>query len=196
MRIFNRLLLALIFAGLSALGVYGVLYGFNLFGYSLTELLRAINLSAAVSGAEDFVEDVEGGSLAAPEMAALVGITVVGLVLLLAEIKPGRPRRVRLQDGVYMTRKALEDELVMETRQTQEVLTANARVKARRRPGASIRLRAGVRYGEDVNGVRSKLRERLLNRLQERGIPKSKLRIAVEQIQPPSEGGSQGGRVR
>lgn len=196
MRVFNRLLMALIFAGLVALGVFGVLYAFSLFGFNLTELLQTVDLPGVVSGMQSFVEGVEGGSLAAAAVAILIGVAIVGLVLLLAELKPGRPRKVKLQDGVYVSRGALQDELVTEARQTQEVLTARAKVKARRRPGAKVKLRAGVRHGEDTSGVRSKLRERLLDRLQDRGIPKSKLKISVDQIQPPSEGGSSGRRVR
>ena len=44
MRVFNRIFMILLFAGLFVLGVYMVVYAFNLFGYRL-EALPTLGLS-------------------------------------------------------------------------------------------------------------------------------------------------------
>ena len=41
MRVFNRLIVVLLLAGLVALGVFAALYGFGLFGYRVASLSRA-----------------------------------------------------------------------------------------------------------------------------------------------------------
>lgn len=99
MKTFNRIVVSLLFAGLVALGVFAVLYSFGLFGYSLTSLSQI--LGGTVSG-------IEG--LAA---AVLAAVALAGVILLIAELRPPRPRKVRLREKeTYMTRRAARGERV------------------------------------------------------------------------------------
>src|SRR3712207_8905737 len=93
----------LILAGLFVLGVYTVVYSFNLFGYRLEDVPRAIGLSGLYRGLETFVGNVEDGNLSVLTVIVLVAVAVLGLVLLIAELKPPAPRRVRMHSGTYVS---------------------------------------------------------------------------------------------
>jgi hypothetical protein len=184
MRVFNRIVMILLFAGLFVLGVYTVVYSFDLFGYRLEDLPRALGLSGFYRGLETFVSNVENGSLSVLTVILLVAIAVLGLILLIAELKPSAPRRVRMSSGTYVTRGAVADEVVAAAERTPGVLGTSARVKARRRPGAQVDLEARVRRGDDTSAIQSELRRTVRERLGKRGVPVSKLNIKLIETDP------------
>jgi hypothetical protein len=184
MRVFNRIVMILLFAGLFVLGVYTVVYSFNLFGYSLENLPRALGLSGFYRGLESFVRGFESGSLSVLTVFVLVALAVLGLLLLIAELKPAAPRRVRMRSGTYITRGAVADEVVTAAEQTPDVLGTSARVKAKRRAGALVDLEARVRRGEDTGTIQSNLRRSVQERLAERGVPVSKLNVRLVEADP------------
>jgi hypothetical protein len=184
MRVFNRIVMILLFAGLFVLGVYTVVYSFNLFGYSLENLPRALGLSGFYSGLESLVRGIESGSLSVLTVFVLVTLAVLGLILLIAELKPAAPRRVRMRSGTYVTRGAVADEVVTAAEQTPDVLGTSARVKAKRRAGALVDLEARVRRGEDTGAIQSDLRRSVQERLAERGVPVSKLNVRLVEADP------------
>ena len=172
----------LLLAGLFALGVYLVVYSLNLFGYQLGDLLSASNSFA--SGLEDFVRDVEGGDLPLLTVVTLVLVALLGLILLIAELKPPAPRRVRMRNGTYITRDVVKNEVVTAAGQTPGVLGSSARVKASRRQGAQVNLDANVRRGEDTNAIESDLRNSVRERLGRRGVPVNKLNVKLVEADP------------
>ena len=174
----------LLFAGLFVLGVYTVVYSFNLFGYSLENLPRALGLSGFYRGLESFVRGFESGSLSVLTVFVLVALAVLGLILLIAELKPAAPRRVRMRSGTYITRGAVADEVVTAAEQTPDVLGTSARVKAKRRAGALVDLEARVRRGEDTGAIQADLRRSVQQRLAERGVPVSKLNVKLVEADP------------
>ena len=184
MRVFNRIVMILLFAGLFVLGVYTVVYSLNLFGYRLEDLPRALGLSGFYRGLETFVSNVENGSLSVLTVILLVSIAVLGLILLIAELKPPAPRRVRMSSGTYVTRGAVADEAVAAAERTQGVLGTAARVKARRRPGAQVDIEARVRRGDDTSAIQSELRRSVRERLDQRGVPVSKLNVKLSEADP------------
>lgn len=195
MRIFNRLLMALVFAALTVIGAFAAIYAFSLFGYRLSELPLSGRVSKTpfYAGLKSFVGTVTGGAMSSLEITILVVVAIVGLILLLAELKPSRPRHVRLgQRGTTTTRRAVRGEAIAAARQAPNVLWSSARVKARRRPGAKVRLKAGVRSGEDLSAARSELRDRVSGHLERKGIPLRKLKVKVVE----AEGRQAGRRVR
>ena len=184
MRIFNRIVMILLFAGLFVLGVYTVVYGLNLFGYRLEDIPRAVGLSGLYRGLETFVANVEDGSLSVFTVIVLVAVAVLGLVLLIAELKPPAPRRVRMHSGTYVSRGAVADEVVEAAERTPGVLGTSARVKARRSPGAQVDLEARVRRGDDTGTIQSELRRSVRERLAQRGVPVSKLNVRLVEADP------------
>lgn len=184
MRVFNRIVMILLFAGLFVLGVYTVVYSFDLFGYRLEDLPRALGLSGFYRGLETFVSNVENGSLSVLTVILLVAIAVLGLILLIAELKPSAPRRVRMSSGTYVTRGAVADEVVAAAERTSGVLGTSARVKARRRPGSQVDLEARVRRGDDTSAIQSELRRTVRERLGKRGVPVSKLNLKLIETDP------------
>jgi hypothetical protein len=184
MRVFNRIVMILLFAGLFVLGVYTVVYSFDLFGYRLEDLPRALGLSGFYRGLETFVSNVENGSLSVLTVILLVAIAVLGLILLIAELKPSAPRRVRMNSGTYVTRGAVADEVVAAAERTSGVLGTSARVKARRRPGAQVDLEARVRRGDDTSTIQAELRRTVRERLGKRGVPVSKLNLKLIETDP------------
>jgi hypothetical protein len=184
MRAFNRIVLILLLAGLFVLGVYTVVYSFNIFGYSLGDLPRALGLSGFYRGLQTFVENGESGNLSVLTVIVLIAIAVIGLILLIAELKPARPRRVRMQRGTYVTRGAVADEVVAAAERTPDVLGTSARVKARRRPGAQVNVEARVRRGEDTGAIQSNLRRLVREHLAQRGVPVSKLNVKLVEADP------------
>lgn len=184
MRVFNRIVMILLFAGLFVLGVYMVVYSLNLFGYRLEDIPRALGLSGLYRSLETFVQNVENGSLSVLSVILLVAVAVLGLILLIAELKPPAPRRVRMHSGTYITRGAVADEVVEAAERTPGVLGTSARVKAKRRPGAQVDLEARVRRGEDTSTIQSELRRSVRERLAQRGVPVSKLNVRLREADP------------
>ncbi|HEX5975428.1 MAG TPA: DUF6286 domain-containing protein [Rubrobacteraceae bacterium] len=184
MRVFNRIVMILLFAGLFVLGVYMVVYSLNLFGYRLEDIPRALGLSGLYRSLETFVQNVENGSLSVLSVILLVAVAVLGLILLIAELKPPAPRRVRMHSGTYITRGAVADEVVEAAERTPGVLGTSARVKAKRRPGAQVDLEARVRRGEDTSAIQSELRRSVRERLAQRGVPVSKLNVRLLEADP------------
>jgi hypothetical protein len=184
MRVFNRIVMILLLAGLFVLGVYTLVYSLNLFGYRLEDLPRALGLSGLYRGLETFVGNVEDGSLSVLSVIVLVAIAVLGLVLLIAELRRSAPRRVRMHSGTYVSRGAVADEVVEAAERTSGVLGTTARVKARRSPGAQVDLEARVRRGEDTSAIQSELRRSVRERLAQRGVPVSKLNVRLVEADP------------
>jgi len=178
--IFNRIVLILLLAGLFVLGMFVVLYGFNIAGYRLAEL-QIGNFS---QGLVRFIRDVESGTLAVPQIAILIIIALLGLVLLVFELKPPTPRRVQLERGIYVTRRAVENEATEAVEQSPEVLQSDVNVEAQRRPGAKVDVRANVRRGEDVRSIQSGVRDRVQRRLSQVGIPVSNLKVRLAESDP------------
>jgi hypothetical protein len=186
MRVFNRIIMILLLAGLFVLGVYAVVYGFNLFGYSLGDLANPI--SSFGSGVENFVGSVESGNVPPLTVLMLVLIAILGLILLIYELKPPAPRRVRMQKGTYITRDVVKREVESAADRVLGVLGSSARVKARRKPGAQVDLEARVRRGEDTSAIGSQLRSSVQERLATRGIPVNKINVKLAEVDPRQAG--------
>ena len=180
MNVFNRIVMTLLFAGLFVLGVYMVVYSFDLFGRSLTSL----PISDFSSGLQDFVTRVEDGNLSAVTIIILVLLAVLGLIWFISELKPSAPKRVRMGNGTYVTRGVVEEEISTVAEQVPDVLGSSVGVKARRSPGARVDLEARVRQGEDLETIRSDLRSTVQQHLSERGLPVSKLNVKLVEADP------------
>jgi hypothetical protein len=185
MRVFNRIFVVLILAGLFTLGVATVLYSFDIAGHRLEDLPRTLGLDSFYGGLRIYVENIESGSrLIFVDFILLVGIALLGLVLLVLELKPPAPRRVRMQEGTYIARRVVDNEVTEAVEKDPEVLQSNVRVKAQRRPGAKINVRASVRSGEDVQGIQSGVQDRVQRRLAEMGLPAGDLKVRVIESDP------------
>jgi hypothetical protein len=180
MSVFNRLVMILLFAGLFVLGVYMVVYSFDLFDYSLNSL----PISDFSSSLKSFMTNVEDGSLSAVTIIILVLLAILGLIWLIAELKPPAPRRVRMGKGTYVTRGVVAEEISSVAEQVPDVLGSSVNVKARRSPGAQVDLEARVRRGEDLGPIRSNLRTTVQEYLSERGLPVSKLNVKLVEADP------------
>ena len=179
MRIFNRIVIILLLAGLFVLGVLAVLYRVGVAGYRLAELpldTFSQNLIRAV-------RNVETGNLHVLDVSGLVIIALLGLVLLVFELKPSAPRRVRMQQGTYITRRAVENEAI-EAVESPEVLQSSVNVEAQRRPGAKVNVKASIRPGEDVGSTQSGVQDRVQRRLSQVGIPVSNLKVRLVESDP------------
>lgn len=172
--------MTLLLAGLFVLGVYLVVYAFDLFGYSL-DALPISNLSG---GLQDFVTGVEDGSLSVITVTILVLLAFLGLLWFIAELRPTAPRRVRMGSGTYVTRSVVEEEVSTVAEQVPDVLSSSVGVKARRSPGAQVDLEARVRRGEDLGTIKSGLRSTVQQHLSEKGLPVSKLNIKLVEADP------------
>jgi hypothetical protein len=180
MSVFNRIVMTLLFAGLFVLGVYMVVYSFDLFGYSLTSL----PISDFSSGLQDFVTRVEDGKLSAITIIILALLAILGLIWFIAELRPSTPRRVRMGNGTYVTRSVVGEEVSTVAEQVPDVLGSSVGVKARRSPGAQVDLEARVRRGEDLETIRSGLRTTVQEHLSEKGLPVSKLKVRLVEADP------------
>jgi hypothetical protein len=180
MSVFNRIVMTLLFAGLFVLGIYTVVYSFDLFGRSLTSL----PISDFSSGLQDFVTRVEDGNLSVVTIITLVLMAMLGLIWFIAELRPSTPSRVRMGQGTYVTRSVVGEEVSTVAEQVPDVLGSSVGVKARRSPGAQVDLEARVRRGEDLETVRSGLRTTVQEHLAEKGLPMSKLKVRLVEADP------------
>lgn len=184
MRIFNKIVVVLLLAGLTALGVCLLVYALNIDPYRLEDLPRVLGLGEFYEGLRGYIGVVENGNLDVLEIATLVLIAFVGLILLLLEFKPPTPRRVRMQRGTYITRSVVEKEANAAVEQEHEVLQSNVKVKAQRKPGAKVDITASVRPGEDARSVQSGVKNRVQDYMSETGIPVSNLKVQVREADP------------
>src|SRR5215211_895573 len=180
MRVFNRIVMTLLFAGLFVLGVYMVVYSFDLFSRSLTDL----PVTDFARGLADFVRRVEDGGLSVITIIILVLLALLGLIWFIAELRPSTPRRVRMGNGTYVTRSVVGEEVSMVAEQVPDVLGSSVSVKARRSPGAQVDLEARVRRGEDLETIRSGLRTTVQEHLSKKGLPVSKLKVKLVEADP------------
>lgn len=184
MKIFNRIVVILLLAGIVALGVTVVFYIFDVSDYHLEDLSRALGLNGLYDGVNSFVQRAESRSLDVLDIVVLALVALLGLVLLILELKPPSPRRVRMQQGTYVTRKAVEGEVNTAVEGSHEVLQSNVKVKAQRRPGARVNVTASVRPGENTRSVQSDVRDRIQRRLDQVGIPVGNLNVQVRESDP------------
>ena len=184
MRIFNKIVVVLLLAGLTALGVCLLVYASNIDPYRLEDLPRVLGLDVFYESLRGYIGVVENGNLDVLEIATLVLIAFVGLILLILEFKPPTPRRVRMQRGTYITRSAVEREANAAVEQEHEVLQTNVNVKAQRKPGAKVDITANVRPGEDARSVQSGVKNRVQQYMAEAGIPVSNLKVQVRETDP------------
>jgi hypothetical protein len=180
MRAFNRIVMILLFAGLFVLGVYMVVYSFDLFGYSLSSL----PISDFSNNLKSFITNAEDGSLSAVTIIILVLLAILGLIWFISELKPAAPRCVRMGDGTYVTRGVVAEEISKVAEEVPDILGSSVNVKARRSPGAQVDLEATVRRGEDLGPIRSNLRTTVQEYLSERGLPVSKLNVKLVEADP------------
>jgi hypothetical protein len=180
MRVFNRIFMILLLAGLFVLGVYTIVYAFDLFDYELASL----PVTDLAKGLETFVTGVEEGSLSAATIIVLVLLAILGLIWFIAELRPTAPRRVRMGSGTYVTRSVIEGEVSTAAEQVPDVLGSSVGVKARRSPGAQVDLEARVRRGEDQSTIKSGLQSTVRERLSERGLPVNKLNVKLVEADP------------
>lgn len=184
MRVFNRIVMVLLLAGLTALGIAMIVYAFDMGDHRLANLPQAIGLSGAYDGLNNFATNAESGSLNPLDVAVLVAIALVGLILLFLELKPPSPRLVRMQPGTYITRGAVENEAVTAAEEGPEVLESTVNVNAQRKPGAKVDVAASVKRGEDTNRLQTGVRDRVQRRLAEVGVPVSNLKVRVIEADP------------
>ncbi len=184
MKIFNRIIVILLLAGIVALGVTVVLYIFDVSNYHLEDLSRTLGLNGLYDSVNSFVQRAESLRLDVLDIVVLALVALLGLVLLILELKLPSPRQVRMQQGTYVTRKAVEDEVNMAVEGSHEVLQSNVKVKAQRRPGAMVNVTASVRPGENARSVQSDVRDRVQRRLDQVGIPVGNLNVQVRESDP------------
>ncbi|MBA2377662.1 MAG: hypothetical protein H0V75_16325 [Rubrobacter sp.] len=184
MWIFNRLIMVIVFAALFVGGLFAAIYGLNILGYQIADLQQTLGLPAAYEGFQNFITGVENGSLTPTGIAILIGVALLGLILLILELKPRRPRRVRMEKGTYITRAAVNDEVAGATEGTNNVLGSSVKVKAKRRPGAAVDVNADVRRGEDQKVIKNDLRAAVQERLAESGIPLGKIKVKLNESDP------------
>jgi uncharacterized alkaline shock family protein YloU len=184
MRIFNRIVMILLLAGLVYLGIATVVYIFELGPYELEDLSNALGFGGFYEGLNGYLSNIERGNVDAFDVIVLSAIALVGLILLILELKPPTPRRVRMQRGTYITRQVVEREVSPVVEGEPEVLQSNVKVKAQRRPGAKVEVHASIRPGEDARSVQSEVQSRVQQHMAETGVPVSDLRVRVNESDP------------
>ena len=184
MKIFNRIVVILILAGLFALGVFVVLNAFDFAGYQLANAPNALGLSIFYASLLGFIASLESGNLSALDIGLLGLVALIGLILFIFELKPSAPRRVRMQQGTHVARGAVKEEVTTIVEQNPDVLQSNVKVKARRRPGARVEIRASARQGEEVQSIQSEVQEEVQQHLDRVGIPISNLKVRITESDP------------
>lgn len=188
MWVLNRIVVVLLLAALFVLGVLGAVYSLNFFGYRLADVPQLLNLQTYYDAVQNFVGNVENGNLTFLAVFILVAVAIAGLFLLLAELKPPAPRRVRMDNDTYVTRNAVKEQVLRGADRSSEVLDSSARVKARRSPGAKVNLKAKVRRGEDLRSAGNSVRQKVEDYLRQVGVPVSRLKVKLSETDPRGAG--------
>lgn len=185
MRVFNRLIVVLLLAGIVALGISAFVYALDLGGHRLSNLPSLLGLSGLQSGLENLANNAESGSLNPLDITVLVVVALFGLVLLLFELfKRPRPRKVLMQKGTYVRRSVVENEANQAADESPEILQSDVDVSAQRKPGANVNVTSSIRRGEDADRLQSDVQERVERRLAEVGVPVGNLKVRVVESDP------------
>src|SRR5918993_5535075 len=109
MRIFNRIVVILLLVGLFVLGVFVFLASIspslNALGTQGTDLqnlpsyLRPDGLAA---GLRNYLTNIENGNVSVLEAVGLTAVALLGLILLVLELKPPTPRRGGEEQGTFL----------------------------------------------------------------------------------------------
>lgn len=181
----------MLLAALFALGVFVFLASISPFlntlgaqGTDLQNLPPSLRPDGISAGLRNYLMNVENGSVGVVDAVVLIAIALLGLILFVLELKPPTPRRVRMQQGTYITRSAVRDEATRATEEEHEVLQSNVKVKAQRRPGAKVNVTASVREGEGTRGLQSEVQDRVQQHLGQMGIPISNLKVRIAGSDP------------
>lgn len=189
MRIFNRIVMILLLAGLVVLGAFGIVYSLEILGYALSNLPETLALQQVYDGAVEVVDDTENGTLTDLTFFVLVGVALLGLILLILELKPRTPRRVRMEQGTFATRRSVKNQVLTAADQTSELLSSSAKVKARRGSGAKIKIKGKARRGENLRNAGSSVRDQVGDYLGKVGIPVSKIKVKLSEADLRSASG-------
>ena len=191
MRIFNRIVVILLLAGLFVLGVFVFLASISpslnalgAQGTNLQTLPSSLRPDGLAAGLRYYLTNIENGNVGVLDAVVLTAVALLGLILLVLELKPPTPRRVRMQQGTYVTQRAVRDEATKATEQEHEVLQSAVKVKAQRRPGAKINVTANVRAGEDTRDLQSEVRNRVQQHLAQMGIPLRNIKVRIAGSDP------------
>src|SRR5215204_4719190 len=102
MRIFNRIVVILLLAGLFVLGVFVFLASIGPFlnalgaqGTDLQNLPSSLRPDGLTAGLRNYLTNTENGNVGVLDAVVLVAVALVGLILLVLELKPPTPRRER-----------------------------------------------------------------------------------------------------
>lgn len=181
MKVFNRIVVILILAGLFSLSLFVMFSAFDFGGYLLADIPNVLAFAVIQEALANSVASLESGSLNIFAIGALGLIALVGLVLFLVELIPSAPRRVRMQQGTYVTRRAVENEAAEAVEKNPDVFQSNIKVKARRRTGAKVKIRASVQEGEDARSAQSEVQEGVQRRMDEAEIPIGSLKVRINE---------------
>lgn len=184
MKIFNRILVILIFVAIFVIGLFGVLYGFQWLGYSLFDFPAQAQQSVFYSSLQTWIDELNAGSPTTLTVISLVATAIAGIILLFLELKPKPPQKVRLGKSMFITREAVASEAERGAMMEPEVSEAKAHVKARRGPGAKVTVHSKVRRGIDLKAAQQDVRSQVENHLLGLGIPVSSIKVDVEEIDP------------
>ena len=178
MRVFNRIFMILLLAGLFVLGVYTVVYAFDLFDYRLGSL--PISDISRVSG----LRSRRGGRQPLRNNGNHSGfLAAIGLLWFIVELRQLPPGACAW--GAAPTSPATWRGGDLDAaEQVPDVLGSSVGVKARRSPGARVDLEARVRRGEDLGSIKSGVQSTVEGYLSEKGLPVSKLNVRLVEADP------------
>lgn len=184
MKVFNRIVVILILAGLFSLSLFIMFSAFDFGGYLLADLPNVLGFAIIQEAIASFVANLESGSTNIFVIATMGLLALVGLVLFIIELIPSSPRKVKMQQGTYVTRRAVEAAATEAVEQNPNVLHSNIKVKARRKSGAKVKIRASVEEGEDARNARSEVQEGVQRHMDEVGIPVGRLKVRIDESAP------------
>src|SRR5215218_1786819 len=166
MRIFNRIVVILLLAGLFVLGVFVFLASIGPFlnalgaqGTDLQNLPSSLRPDGLTAGLRNYLTNTENGNVGVLDAVVLIAVALVGLILLVLELKPPTPRRVRMQQGTYLTQSAVRDEATKATETEPEGDQAKRKGKGKGRRGDEGKVPAHGRAGEDTRVLQSEVRD-------------------------------------
>lgn len=169
MRVFNRVLLAVVLVVILVFATFSAVFVFAGDQYKSAGLPGGLAVPGQAEPISRWLHGYEQGSIAWWHFALLIVVFVAGLALLILELLPGRRAALMLGRDSFLEKEVVERAAVGVAQRDRSVLEARASLKPKRHGRGNLKMKLTIREGEDTQAAGRRVGEMLQSELTEKG---------------------------
>ena len=183
MRLVNRIILVIVLVALVVFGTFGAIYAFAGSRYQDAGLPSFLATPENAQPAQGWLSHFENRAVPLLDFAIVVVLLLVGLVLLVLELIPGRKHYLQLGRHLWVKREVVEKEAENVALTDQAVLESAAKLSPHRWLQSRLKLQLVVRRGESPEDARHRVSDLLSTEIVGKGqlnIQKTRIKAKVK----------------